>query len=98
LKHRATACHNPAPYGARLANSITQDFANESKKKFDVAEKIKIDEGFVSLGGAYPDIREFGMGLGLSVAAWLLLIGLAAAFGFFVPGYKYYRQRARKKN
>src|SRR6266446_5003367 len=37
------------------ANSITQDFANESKKKFDVAEKIKIDEGFVSLGGAYEE-------------------------------------------
>ena len=37
------------------ANSITQDFANESKKKFDIAEKIKIDEGFVSLGGAYEE-------------------------------------------
>ncbi len=37
------------------ANSITQDFANESKKKFDVAEKIKIQEGFVSLGGAYEE-------------------------------------------
>src|SRR5512142_1173167 len=37
------------------ANSITQDFANESKKKFDVAEKIKIEEGFVSLGGAYAE-------------------------------------------
>ena len=37
------------------ANSITQDFANESKKKFDVAEKIKINEGFVSLGGAYEE-------------------------------------------
>src|ERR1041384_7105150 len=37
------------------ANSITQDFANESKKKFDVAEKIKISEGFVSLGGAYEE-------------------------------------------
>jgi type IV pilus assembly protein PilM len=37
------------------ANSITQDFANESKKKFDLAEKIKIDEGFVSLGGAYEE-------------------------------------------
>src|ERR1700690_908265 len=34
------------------ANSITQDFANESKKKFDAAEKVKISEGFVSLGGA----------------------------------------------
>jgi len=37
------------------ANSITQDFANESKKKFDVAEKTKIEEGFVSLGGAYEE-------------------------------------------
>src|SRR3989454_10431155 len=37
------------------ANSITQDFANESKLKYDVAEKIKIDEGFVSLGGAYEE-------------------------------------------
>ncbi len=37
------------------ANSITQDFANEAKLKFDVAEKIKIEEGFVSLGGAYEE-------------------------------------------
>ncbi len=37
------------------ANSITQDFANESKLKFDPAEQIKIDEGFVSLGGAYEE-------------------------------------------
>jgi type IV pilus assembly protein PilM len=37
------------------ANSITQDFANESKLKYDAAEKIKIDEGFVSLGGAYEE-------------------------------------------
>ncbi|HTL55245.1 MAG TPA: type IV pilus assembly protein PilM [Candidatus Limnocylindrales bacterium] len=37
------------------ANSITQDFASESKKKFDAAEKIKIAEGFVSLGGAYEE-------------------------------------------
>lgn len=37
------------------ANSITQDFANESKKKWDAAEKLKIDEGFVSLGGAYEE-------------------------------------------
>src|SRR3989440_1056338 len=37
------------------ANSISQDFANESKLKFDVAEKLKIDEGFVSLGGAYEE-------------------------------------------
>jgi type IV pilus assembly protein PilM len=37
------------------AHSITQDFANESKLKYDAAEKIKIDEGFVSLGGAYEE-------------------------------------------
>jgi type IV pilus assembly protein PilM len=37
------------------ANSITQDFANESKLKFEQAEKLKIDEGFVSLGGAYEE-------------------------------------------
>jgi type IV pilus assembly protein PilM len=39
------------------ANTITQDFANEAKPKlsFDEAEKIKIAEGFVSLGGAYEE-------------------------------------------
>ena len=37
------------------ANSITQDFANESKLKWDIAEKLKIEEGFVSLGGAYEE-------------------------------------------
>jgi type IV pilus assembly protein PilM len=37
------------------ANAITQDFAHESKLKFDEAEKIKIAEGFVSLGGAYEE-------------------------------------------
>src|SRR5246500_3176102 len=37
------------------ANSITQDFAAESRMKWDVAEKIKIEEGFVSLGGAYEE-------------------------------------------
>ena len=37
------------------ANSITQDFANEVKLKFDAAEKLKIEEGFVSLGGAYEE-------------------------------------------
>ena len=37
------------------ANSITQEFATESKLKFDDAEKIKIAEGFVSLGGAYEE-------------------------------------------
>jgi len=37
------------------ANSITQDFANEAKLPFPKAEQIKIDEGFVSLGGAYEE-------------------------------------------
>jgi type IV pilus assembly protein PilM len=37
------------------ANAITQDFATEAKLKFDDAEKIKIAEGFVSLGGAYEE-------------------------------------------
>ncbi|HUA67424.1 MAG TPA: type IV pilus assembly protein PilM [Candidatus Saccharimonadales bacterium] len=37
------------------ANSITQDFANEAKLKFEIAEQIKMAEGFVSLGGAYEE-------------------------------------------
>jgi type IV pilus assembly protein PilM len=37
------------------ANAITQDFANEAKLKFGIAEQIKIAEGFVSLGGAYEE-------------------------------------------
>ena len=37
------------------ANSITQDFCNESKLPFAEAEKIKVAEGFVSLGGAYEE-------------------------------------------
>jgi len=37
------------------ANAITQDFAGEAKLKFEVAEQIKIVEGFVSLGGAYEE-------------------------------------------
>jgi len=37
------------------ANAITQDFAQESKLKFEVAEQIKVKEGFVSLGGAYEE-------------------------------------------
>ena len=37
------------------ANTITQDFANEAKLSFNEAEKIKIAEGFVSLGGAYEE-------------------------------------------
>ena len=37
------------------ANAITQEFANESKVRFPDAEKFKVEEGFVSLGGAYED-------------------------------------------
>jgi type IV pilus assembly protein PilM len=37
------------------ANSITQDFANEARLKFEIAEQIKVAEGFVSLGGAYEE-------------------------------------------
>jgi len=37
------------------ANSITQDFVGESKLPFAEAEKTKITEGFVSLGGAYEE-------------------------------------------
>ena len=37
------------------ANSITQDFAKEAKLGWDEAERIKIEEGFVSLGGAYEE-------------------------------------------
>ena len=37
------------------ANSITQDFANEVKMKWEDSEKMKIEEGFVSLGGAYEE-------------------------------------------
>ena len=37
------------------ANSITQDFVAEAKMPFAKAEEVKIDEGFVSLGGAYEE-------------------------------------------
>jgi|YelNatPaOPRAMG01_1025707.scaffolds.fasta_scaffold01283_11 type IV pilus assembly protein PilM len=37
------------------ANAITQDFAKEARLSFDEAEKLKIEEGFVSLGGAYEE-------------------------------------------
>src|ERR1700691_4315799 len=40
------------------ANSITQDFANEAKLKFAEAEKIKIEKGSVSLGGAYEEPED----------------------------------------
>lgn len=37
------------------ANAITQEFAAEAKLRFDEAEKFKVSEGFVSLGGAYEE-------------------------------------------
>ncbi|MFM7101077.1 MAG: type IV pilus assembly protein PilM [Verrucomicrobiota bacterium] len=37
------------------ANAITQEFAAESKLPFAEAEKIKVNDGFVSLGGAYEE-------------------------------------------
>ena len=37
------------------ANAITQEFGNEAKLKFAEAEAVKIDKGFVSLGGAYEE-------------------------------------------
>src|SRR5213594_2820370 len=37
------------------ANSITQDFAKEARLPFTEAERLKIEEGFVSLGGAYEE-------------------------------------------
>ncbi len=37
------------------ANSITQDFSKETRMPFAEAEKLKIEEGFVSLGGAYEE-------------------------------------------
>src|SRR5688572_10798535 len=37
------------------AHAITQDFARESRLAFDEAERLKIEEGFVSLGGAYEE-------------------------------------------
>src|ERR1700729_3936448 len=37
------------------ANSITQDFSNESKLSWAGAEEKKVAEGFVSLGGAYEE-------------------------------------------
>jgi type IV pilus assembly protein PilM len=40
------------------ANSITQDFANESKLKFPQAEALKIEKGSVSLGGAYEEPED----------------------------------------
>jgi type IV pilus assembly protein PilM len=37
------------------ANSITVDFAKESKLQWADAEALKIEQGFVSLGGAYEE-------------------------------------------
>ncbi len=37
------------------ANAITQEFAAETKLPFAEAEKIKVADGFVSLGGAYEE-------------------------------------------
>jgi type IV pilus assembly protein PilM len=37
------------------ANAITQDFSKEAKLGYDEAERLKIEEGFVSLGGAYEE-------------------------------------------
>src|ERR1041384_6218368 len=40
------------------ANSITVDFSKESKLAWDQAEAIKIEQGFVSLGGAYEEPED----------------------------------------
>ena len=40
------------------ANTITQEFANEAKIPFAEAERIKIEGGFVSLGGAYEEPED----------------------------------------
>lgn len=40
------------------ANSITQDFATESKVRFNDAEQFKLQHGFVSLGGAYEEPED----------------------------------------
>jgi type IV pilus assembly protein PilM len=40
------------------ANSITQDFATESKVRFNEAEQFKLQHGFVSLGGAYEEPED----------------------------------------
>ena len=37
------------------ANTITQEYSAESKSPFAEAEKFKISQGFVSLGGAYEE-------------------------------------------
>ena len=37
------------------ANAITTDFLREAKLSYDEAERLKIQEGFVGLGGAYAE-------------------------------------------
>ncbi|MGC8886738.1 MAG: type IV pilus assembly protein PilM [Verrucomicrobiia bacterium] len=39
-------------------NLITQEFANESRVPLATAEQIKIEKGFVSLGGAYEEPED----------------------------------------
>ena len=66
------------------ANSITQDFANESKLKFDVADKIKIDEGFVIGSDAQQGFLRFGIEL-KSFAEEADLVGLDGRAFVIVP-------------
>ena len=40
------------------ANSITQEFATETKMRFSQAEEIKLQKGLVGLGGAYDDPED----------------------------------------
>ena len=40
------------------ASSITQDFSKESKLSFEEAEAMKLEKGFVSLGGAYEEPED----------------------------------------
>jgi type IV pilus assembly protein PilM len=40
------------------ANSISQDFATETKVRFNEAEQFKLQHGFVSLGGAYEEPED----------------------------------------
>ncbi len=40
------------------SNSITQDFATESRLSFADAERTKTEKGFVSLGGAYEEPED----------------------------------------
>lgn len=40
------------------ASSITQDFSKESKLSFEEAEVLKLEKGFVSLGGAYEEPED----------------------------------------